>query len=267
MLVLLTAAAGMGCRRNPFPANTVSPPDLASPLSAQGAAAPAQVTELGRRAQSLDRNNQELHRELAESSQETQLLREQVKALQDRLDGVSAQLQDSLAARQKAESQVQAMQASTTPRGATLKPNNSVRSSLRSIDIPGVKVSQEDDVIRIELPADELFQRGSVQWTPTAASLLDRVAAAIRGNYPKQIVGIEGHTDASVLGIPGGAQQLSASQALAVYQHFTTRGGVPAKQLFTLGYGSNRPRVSNATDVGQQRNRRIELVVYPEEFK
>ncbi len=38
----------------------------------------------------------------------------------------------------------------------------------------------------------------------------------------------------------------------------------PAKQLFVIGHGANHPVVSNATKSGQARNRRIELVVYPE---
>ena len=35
-------------------------------------------------------------------------------------------------------------------------------------------------------------------------------------------------------------------------------------QLFVVGHGPNHPVVSNASDAGQARNRRIELVIYPE---
>jgi outer membrane protein OmpA-like peptidoglycan-associated protein len=35
-------------------------------------------------------------------------------------------------------------------------------------------------------------------------------------------------------------------------------------QLFVVGHGSNHPIVSNGSPEGKQRNRRVELVVYPE---
>jgi outer membrane protein OmpA-like peptidoglycan-associated protein len=37
-----------------------------------------------------------------------------------------------------------------------------------------------------------------------------------------------------------------------------------ANQFFVVGHGANHPVVSNATDAGRSRNRRIELVIYPE---
>jgi outer membrane protein OmpA-like peptidoglycan-associated protein len=35
-------------------------------------------------------------------------------------------------------------------------------------------------------------------------------------------------------------------------------------QLFIVAHGANHPLVSNATAAGRSRNRRMELVVYPE---
>ena len=35
-------------------------------------------------------------------------------------------------------------------------------------------------------------------------------------------------------------------------------------QLFLVAHGANHPLVSNATSVGRARNRRVELVVYPD---
>ena len=36
------------------------------------------------------------------------------------------------------------------------------------------------------------------------------------------------------------------------------------KQLFLVAHGTNHPLVSNATAAGRSRNRRVELVVYPD---
>ena len=99
-----------------------------------------------------------------------------------------------------------------------------------------------------------------------AAQLIQSVAAELRRNFPDQIIGIEGHTDNS----PTHSQQfpsnhhLSAAQALAVYNSLMQRGTIAAQQLFVIGHGANHPVVSNATDAGRARNRRVEFVVYPE---
>ena len=50
----------------------------------------------------------------------------------------------------------------------------------------------------------------------------------------------------------------------AVYDALVRTAGVPSNQLFVVGHGSNHPVVSNATPAGQARNRRVELVIYPE---
>ena len=48
-------------------------------------------------------------------------------------------------------------------------------------------------------------------------------------------------------------------------RYLTQRGLFRADQLFVGGFGSNHPVVSNATPAGKDRNRRVELVVYPEQ--
>ena len=55
-----------------------------------------------------------------------------------------------------------------------------------------------------------------------------------------------------------------AAQALAVYNVLIKQATIAAQQLFVIGHGANHPVVSNATDAGMARNRRIEFVVYPE---
>ena len=146
--------------------------------------------------------------------------------------------------------------------------NNSVRQSLQLIDIEGVEVRQEQDVIRIQMPSDELFRRGTIQLTPTAYAYLDKVADAIARHYPRQRIGIEGHTDSAPASGASGVtnHQLSSMQSLAVFDILTRRNRLPARQFFVLGMGANHPRASNATDAGRAKNRRIELVIYPQEM-
>jgi flagellar motor protein MotB len=100
----------------------------------------------------------------------------------------------------------------------------------------------------------------------TAAAAVEEIAGAIRQHYPQQIVGVEAHTDnRSVAGTAWrNNHQLSAAQAMAVFDQLTEQHRLPANQLFVLGHGANHPVASNATSAGQTRNRRVEVVIYPE---
>lgn len=233
----------------------------------QPATAPqlGQVQDLGRQNLALDADNRDLHSELARSEQQKQLLREELGLVRERLSEATAQLKDVQTTKEDLEKEVETFTSSTLRSGgAILTANNSLRDSMRLIRIPGAEVKLDGDVVRIELPGDQLFHSGSSQLQPSAYNLLDQAADSISRAYPRQKVGIEGHSDSS----PGSASahQLTGAQALAVLDVFTRRNRLPAKQVFAVAHGSNHALASNGTTAGRAKNRRIELVIYPETF-
>ncbi len=124
------------------------------------------------------------------------------------------------------------------------------------LNIPGVEVRPDGDVVRIELPAARLFQSGGAALQPAGGTLIDTVAIEIARNYPEQTIGIEAHTSNEFVRTSQGFdnQQLSVAQATAVYQYLVQRGQIPASRMFIAGHGSNHPVVSNATAAGKARN-------------
>ncbi|MCA9149199.1 MAG: OmpA family protein, partial [Planctomycetales bacterium] len=84
--------------------------------------------------------------------------------------------------------------------------------------------------------------------------------------YSRQIIGVEAHTDSTPLAntMWRNAHQLTAAQAMSVFEHLSYRHRLLPQQLFVLGHGENYPLASNATPAGQARNRRVEIVIYPE---
>jgi flagellar motor protein MotB len=258
-LILLAA----GCRQGQFASQPqgfgLQPPPQQQPYVAQ-------MQELNRRVAQLDQNNRDLHMQLAQTQQQSGVSSEQVKLLQKQLADTSTQLKNAMLAKQDAEKKVDTILASTRHRGgATITANNSIKSTLTPIEIPGLEVRQDDDVIRIEIPADTLFKQGTVQLQAGATQTLDTVADAIARNYPRQMIGIEGHTDTAVSGaLPTTAHQLSAAQAYAIFEQLATRSRMPSNHLFVVAQGANHPRFSNDTPAGRAKNRRVELVIYPE---
>ena len=226
-----------------------------------------QYQQLQDRANALDRDNQEVGSLLAQAQQQSKVSEDQLAALRDQLRSVTVQLAQTRADKESTEKRVQTMTASMQRQGGvSIRPNNSFLQTLPAINLAGVFVRRDGDVIRIELPGNTLFESSSARLRPGAANLISDVAAELVRTYPDQILGVEGHTDADPT---AGNQwrnnhQLSVARATTVYDVLVGRTRLHSNQLFVVGHGSNHPIVSNATIEGKQRNRRVELVVYPE---
>ncbi len=228
-----------------------------------------QLLEYQRRVQQLDDNNRQLTTQLAQTQQQLQAFRERGDLLAKQLQDAASQNKQLLAASQQIASQAQGMQASMALRGgARLTANNSVANSAVGLQIAGASVVPDGDVIRIRIPADQLFAPGTAQPNPTGAGVLDQVANALLRQYARQRVAVEGHTDASqpYAGAYGSPYQLSGSQAQAVMDQLVRRNGVPMQQLFVIAHGPNHPLADNQSPAGRSDNRRIEIVIYPETF-
>ena len=263
-LLLIFAAAGCS-QMGGAPGGQQTAAVTLSPEQQQAIA--MQTQQYQQRAASLDRDNQELQSLLAQSKQQAQLMEEQVRATQTQLRDTTNQLAALQGDNEQMRSRTTAMAASIrTQSQAEIRSNNSLLRNLTITNLPGVQVRQDGDVIRVEIPTDQLFNPGTAQLKYGAEETLRSVGADLVRNYPQQIIGIEGHTDGAMASAQqvASAQHLSVAQATTVYDALVRAAGMSANQMFVVGHGANHPVVSNASDAGRARNRRIELVIYPE---
>ena len=219
------------------------------------------------RIDTLDRDNQHNEALLAQQQQQTKLLEDRLAAVTEQLRSTTAQLAQVQNDKQEVDSKAKALTASLRRQaGVSITPNNSFLQTLPAIRYPDVHVRRDGDVIRIELPGNQLFDPGSARVRPAAMNMIADVAVEIRRTYPDQLLGIEGHTDSDP--VTGGQyrtnHELSAARALAVYDVLVNSQRYRPEQLFVVGHGPNHPVVSNGTLEGKQRNRRVELVIYPD---
>jgi chemotaxis protein MotB len=236
-------------------------------LRQQQLALSRQNQELQSRAGGLDQNNQELETLFAQSRQRARILEDQLVLVRRQLSGVTAQLAQLREEKKASDEEVQALTASLRRQGGvSITPNNSFLTTLPAVHLPDVHVRRDGDVIRIELPSDTLFEPGTANLRPNAAGLIAEVAAEVTRTYPDQMIGVEGHTDSDPVesGQWRDKHRLSVAQALAVHETLLGQTRLEAQQLFVVGHGGNQPVVSNATYAGKQRNRRVEMVIYPE---
>ncbi len=265
-LVALSVLAG--CSQNPYFA---APGGAAWQMPTTAAVNPveAQVSELRRRVQLLDDNNRQLHTQLAQSEQQAQVYRDELNLIRQQLADTSGRLESASIAARDAENRVQGFQASTQMRGnASITPNTNLQQLASRLNLGGIPIQQDGEVLRILIPSDQLFQPGSAQLQPQAALVLDPVAAQLRNVFPRQRIAIEGYTDNSPMygGQVSTSHQLASAQTASVLDLLTRRAGMPPQQLFTVAQGTNNPRATNDTAAGRATNRRIELVIYPDTF-
>ena len=226
--------------------------------------------ELQNRADVLDRDNQELEKLLAQSRQQADVAEDRAGILREQLSDTASQLAQLRQAKDESDQKARTLTASMQRRGSvTITPNNSFRQTLPAIHLPGIEARRDGDVIRIELPESRLFRPGSADFLPDAGSLIAAVAEEVARTYPRQAVGVEGHTDRNAAGQDAGGynMQLSVNWAFAVYNALIAQGRLRAEQLTVAGHGANYPVVSDGPPGGRQRNRRVELVIYPERVK
>jgi outer membrane protein OmpA-like peptidoglycan-associated protein len=133
-----------------------------------------------------------------------------------------------------------------------------------ALDLPGSHVTLTPQEIRIELPADILFDFDKAELKPRAQQALNQVGQIIRERAKSTVV-IEGYTDAK--GSDNYNQKLSERRAQAVHKWLIEREGLGAVRMTAGGYGKNKPVAPNAKPdgsddpEGRQKNRRVEIVI------
>ena len=233
----LAAFVVAGCNQQ----NAPSPYAQQAPvtISPQQQTAMAQQTQqYQQRAAALDRDNQELQSMLAQSRQQTQVLQDQIAATQTQLRDTTDRLASMQNETEQLRGRTTAMAAGLQVRNqAEIRANNTLLKSMTITNMPGINVRQDGDVIRIELPGDQLFNFGTAQLKLGSDALLKTIASDLSQNYPQQLIGIEGHTDGSPMTSPQFPtdQHLAVAQAMAVYDALTRGGGMSSPAALCRG--------------------------------
>jgi outer membrane protein OmpA-like peptidoglycan-associated protein len=133
---------------------------------------------------------------------------------------------------------------------------------LKDIELPGsVGITLRENWIKLNVPEPILFEFGKSSLTDEAKTTLNEVARFLN-HFPNSKVQIEGHTDS--IGSAAYNQKLSEERAEVVKEHLEklTQQGI---RFQTKGWGETKPIASNDTVEGRQKNRRVEIIVTPEQ--
>ena len=228
----------------------------------------AKIQELNNKLSSFDSTNQDLYADVAQLKKQLAVSTDEKNLLKRQLIDTVDKYKQLAAAKTEVDGRLTAIQASArTQAGAEIRANNSLLGKLSQLNLSGIESVEDGDVIRIYLPTDKLFTQGTYGLTTVGRAMLDQVSMEIKRHFPRQLIGIEGHMDnVSVFG-DDSLHRISGTQALAVFDYYRKNRSINEKQMFILGQGGNRPRYSNTTPEVQAKNRRIEIVIYPESLQ
>lgn len=106
-----------------------------------------------------------------------------------------------------------------------------------------------------------LFAVDQSELSPEAVGTIDKLASVLQ-SVEIDGAGVEGHTDSS--GSDDYNQQLSERRAASVKAQFV-KAGMPAANVRAVGRGETQPIASNDTPEGRAQNRRVVIIVTPED--
>jgi len=185
-------------------------------------------------------------------------LHEQNRELQARLDAENARGAgpETTAAAQAAQPMTPAPQTAPPATQQIARPSAPVTPP----QIEGTETTQDiaAGTVTVRVPGDVLFDPGQAVIRSGAKGTLDKVAAALKKDYPGKQIRVEGHTDSDPIRVSKwkSNQELSEARAAAVKQYLAQKG-VESTSLTTRGFGADQPK--SKTD--KALNRRVEIVV------
>jgi chemotaxis protein MotB len=142
-----------------------------------------------------------------------------------------------------------------------------MRTALQSKD---VTISELQGKLTVNILDRVLFDSGEADLKPEGAAVLTQLAGVLTQHTNRQIYVI-GHTDnvpirAGPFSRYSSNWELSTARATAAVRHLVDTAGVSPKMLAAVGYGEHHPAADNSTAEGRARNRRIAIVILPEQF-
>ncbi len=130
----------------------------------------------------------------------------------------------------------------------------------RKVANSGIGLQRVGDDIKLVMPSDVTFSKGSAQLDPAFLPVLDKVAESLN-LYPKTTIDIVGH--ASTEGADQANLDLSYRRAESVRNYLQGRG-VLGQRIATGGLGESQPIVfPDDTEAKRSQNRRVEVLLQP----
>jgi len=201
---------------------------------------------------------------LEDARREASLLAQERSALKSRVSDLEHMLGELRTESAELEADIEAKEAKLAKLQAT---QDELVSELEQEIADGhIQVERLRGQLRVDMVDEILFDSGEATLKPEGQEVLKRVAAVLAN--ANRVIQVQGHTDN--VPIKGRLAErfptnweLSAARAVGVVRFLQERAGLDPRTLSATGLSEYRPRESNDTEAGRQKNRRIEILLVP----
>jgi len=132
-------------------------------------------------------------------------------------------------------------------------------------EIPGATVERVDHGIVVTFDGENngvYFDTAKFNINQVSKETLNKLASILK-EYPDTNVSVVGHTDS--VGSDTSNMKLSENRAYAVTNYFIHQTGLNSSRLTTHWFGETQPLADNNTTAGKAKNRRVNVVIVPNE--
>lgn len=195
--------------------------------------------------------------------------KKRVAEKESQLENVSDELQSTQSAldRQKDATAAAAASLGMTKEAyeAQKRLNEKYEAARKEFASDEAEVYKQGDALLIRLKGME-FPSSKATITERSKSLLSKVQKVMEDFGPSSVT-IEGHTDS--VGGKKVNDRLSQNRAQAVKDYLQSSGGIveESTKIEAVGYGYQKPLATNKTADGRAKNRRVDVVIKPENAK
>ncbi|MDH0341654.1 OmpA family protein [Chromobacterium haemolyticum] len=125
-----------------------------------------------------------------------------------------------------------------------------------------IAVERIGDQLKLSLPDNITFPTNGYQLNARVQKPLGDIAGVLV-QFPDTSITVAGHTDST--GAAAYNQTLSEKRAQSVTEYLQGQG-VNSVRVRTMGYGTTQPVASNASESGKAKNRRVEIMITPQQM-
>ena len=131
-------------------------------------------------------------------------------------------------------------------------------------------VASETRISLSDLMKQLRFESGEATIKSDGYQVLDELIAYLKTTAGDRLIRVEGHADNMEIGpslksLYQTNWDLSKARAGGVLRYLIEKGGIDSAKLSSVGYGDTKPMASNVSEVGRQKNRRVDIVLYSPE--
>lgn len=144
--------------------------------------------------------------------------------------------------------------------------NREIASKFRE-NVGEAPVRRENRQVILQLSENILFELGSATIKSQGKEILGKVASVLK-EYPDREIRIEGHADTLPIKTDRYPSnwELSGQRAINVLKYLVYTHGIGKERIGATAFGQFRPLVPNSSEENRQQNRRVEIVLFPNQF-